>query len=361
MRKSLVKRSLVTYETGSSEPYLTIHRSLQRGILYKLDKQVESRQAVFEQAFSIVRQITPSASPIQVPNPRFWSEFEAAVPQIFALRSAFLGSQPQIEGSVQFAELLYDAGFNTWEREMSYSGLQLLETAEQILDDLGYDENAKLRADIHAIAGIICDNIGISRKAQGLLHRQKALKIRQMVVDEAGESVTRDQEILLYNAMNDVAESLLQSYGYQEAEVLVESCKVQYAKWGTEDEFPFEYGKYYRNIGAVRCLQRRFEEAITSTERAVELIGLDTGVGPRYLFYMYDSACHVLQAGDLETSLKIHREIFETREDVCGEFNDVTLQSAYTIGALYHHLGDPQMAEYAYYPFLSRICEILMY
>lgn len=68
--------------------------------------------------------------------------------------------------------------------------------------------------------------------------------------------------------------------------------------WGTEQEYPFEYGKYYRNKSMVFCLQRRFSEAIELATRAAELQKRDTGIGPRYLYYRRDLAGVMLQSGE---------------------------------------------------------------
>ena len=346
MTRKLVKRHLVNRESDVGVWYFTIHRALQRGILYKLDKDPEVRRQIFDRALSMIRQITPEASPIQVPTPDNWGKFEAALPQITALRAAFLQSQPPIERTLELAELLYDAGFNTWEREMSHQGLGLLDTAEMILDDLAHTTESNLRANIHTMKALICDNIGITMKAEGFTHSQKALSIRKRLSSSQEGKLSRNDEILLYNAMNDLAESYLQSYDYERAKALIDTCKAKYEEWGTEEEYPFEYGKYYRNTGAVQALQGNHDEAIKSGSRAAELAELDSGtITPRYLYYYYDVACQTLQSGDIEGALRMHEEIWETREEICGAHHDVTLQSCYTVGAMYSHLGDYKQAE----------------
>ena len=67
MAVNLAQRSLVSVEQGGS--YLTIHRSLQTGLLQKLDKNPDRRYMIFHHAFNIVRRVTPSASAIQVKPP----------------------------------------------------------------------------------------------------------------------------------------------------------------------------------------------------------------------------------------------------------------------------------------------------
>ncbi|GES59836.1 pfs-domain-containing protein [Aspergillus terreus] len=342
----LVRRALIrpVAEIQGFNTY-GMHRALQRALLYKLDKQPDLRSQIFSEACSIVRDITPSASPIQVPNPSLWLKFERAVPQILALRVAFEQSQPSMQGSIEFARLLYDAAFNTWERESSQDGLSLLTTAMNVLDDSGYDKDGKLRADILVMQGVICDNIGISRRQEALQVRKIATHIRQMVIRNSSGPVNETDDILLHNALNDTAESLLQYYNFREADRLIEQCLERYKTWGSEEKYPFEYGKYYRNKAAVLTLQRRFDEAITHAKRSVELARLDTGIGPRYLLYLQDVASHLLQSGNLQGAIEQHLEVFQLREELCGKYHDVTLQSAYAVGAMYFHVGNMEKAE----------------
>lgn len=322
-----------------------MHRALQRAILFKLDKDTTARHQFFLSAIAAIRMITPSASATQTPNPRLWDQFENAVPQILALQNAFVQSEPSMEGSEVFAQLLYDAAFNTWERESSQDGLRLLTTAQAVLDELEYDSDAKLRADILVMRGVICDNIGISRRKEALHVKEVAVGIRQMVVNRSQASLDVTDDILLYNALNDTAESHLQYYDYQQANRLIELCRKRYTTWGTEEEYPFEYGKYYRNKGLVYTLQGRFQDAINAAKRSVELAKLDTGVGPRYLLYLQELASHLLQSGNVQGALERHEEVFGLRERLCGKFHDVTLQSSYAVGSMHYHLGNMAEAE----------------
>ncbi|KAK4443225.1 P-loop containing nucleoside triphosphate hydrolase protein [Podospora aff. communis PSN243] len=344
--RRLIKRALLRADNETRCTYL-MHRALQRAIIYKLDKDPAEREKIFQEAAWAVRRITPAASPIQVPTLRLWMAFERAVPHVMALEAAFSMMEPAITGSVELARLLYDAAFNTWERESGHDGLRLLKTAEKILNALDHDPSSRLRPDIYAVIGVICDNIGISERETALRYRRLSVPIRQVIYDRLHptDAARREAEILLHNSLNDTAESYLQYYDFANANQLIDQCYQRYQTWGTETDFPFEYGKYYRNKSTVLMLQRQFDAAIKSAQRACELQKLHSGVGPRYLFYKQDLAGIVLQSGDLETALQHQLELYKLRNDICGKFHDVTLQSAYAVGAMYYHRGDPAEAE----------------
>jgi tetratricopeptide (TPR) repeat protein len=255
-----------------------------------------------------------------------------------------------MRGSLGLAQLLYDAGFNSWERERIPDGIQLLDLAESVLDGLDHGIKDSLRADIHAIYGMFTDSAGGRQRTIGLKRRQEAMNIRRDVirmVRREGRLPTRTQEILLQNSVNDYAYCLLQSNAYDEAEPLFESCFEKYQHWGTEEEIPFEYSKYFHNIGTVRMYQGRHEEAVTNLRRATGLT--QRAMGNDQLTYKllrdrYMYACVLLQAGKLQEAYEVHLNILKDREGLCGEHNELTLESYYAVGAMCEYLGDLEEA-----------------
>jgi tetratricopeptide (TPR) repeat protein len=251
-----------------------------------------------------------------------------------------------MRGSLGLARLLYDAGFNSWERERIPDGIQMLDLAENVLNGLGHNLKDSLRADIHAIQGMFTDSAGGSQRTIGLKRRQEAVNIRREVirtVRREGRLSTRTQEILLQNSVNDYAYCLLQSNRYAEAEPLFEACFEKYQQWGTEKEIPFEYSKYFHNIGTVRMYQGRHEEAVTNLQRATDLT--QKAMGKTQMTYKllrdrYMYACVLLQAGKLQEAYEVHLEVLKDRESLCGEQNELTLESLYAVGAMCEYLGD---------------------
>lgn len=258
-----------------------------------------------------------------------------------------------MRGSLGLARLLYDAGFNSWERERIPDGIQMLDLAENVLNGIGHNMKDSLRADIHAIQGILTDSTGGSQRTIGLKRRQEAVNIRRdvmRIVRREGRLPTRNQEILLQNAINDYAYCLLQSNRFAEAEPLFKTCFEKYQQWGTESEIPFEYSKYFHNMGTVRMYQGQHEKSIEYLRRAVDLTQAAMGgnqVTYRVLRDRYMYACVLLQAGSIRDAYTLHLKTLEIRESLCGEYSELTLESYYAVGAACDCLGDLEGARYA--------------
>lgn len=325
-------------KTIEGQSCFSMHRSLQRGIQEKLSHDSGKQQKVFEQAVTLVRQVFPRGSELQQPTPDQWNTSQHLLPHLHVLRDVYYKSNGEIKGSVDFAELLTDAGMDQFERSITKDSLLLFKLAEEVLDRGWPQGQQAMRANIHAIIAIMYDNIGITQRQEAYSRRKTALDIRRSIVN-ATATPRRQDEILLYNSEMEFAISLLHYHRFTEAEPRIQKCLSKYREWGTEQEYPFEYAKYYNKIAIVRLYQGRFAEAIKLGSRSVTLME-KTGYTLFESRFKFDLACIVLQSGDYRGALKIHHQILEHRLQKLGKTSELTLHSFYAVGAIYEHLGE---------------------
>ena len=318
-----------------------MHRSLQRTTWDKLSKNSDKQQEVFDAAIAMLRKAIPAVSPIQVPEPGKWYEHQLLVPHVLTLRSVYQEFRTQIHPSLDFVRLLMNPGVNQWERGLVRDGLLLIKTAEDVLLLISNNGYELLRADIHTTVALLYDDTGVTDRAEALERRKKCLDIRQAYAKQAS-SISRDEDILLYNAWMDYVLSLMQYNKYQEAEPILKTCLAKYQSWGSEADIPFEYAKYHHWMGMVQMYKGDFEQAIELTQHGVKLM-TDAGKASMMNRFKFDLACIILQSGDLERALAMQEEVYESRIVLNGKANELTLESAYAIGALHEHRG--QLAE----------------
>lgn len=343
INNSLIKRRLIV-DTDAS---FSMHRSLQRGIREELSQDKGKQQTVFDQAVALVREAFPRSNPLQQPTPDKWSECRELLPHLHALHDVYHGSRPQIKGSIDFAQLLLDAGMDQFEQGITREGLLLLNTAEIVLDAASEPSpqgHEVMKADIHAMIAIMYDDTGIEKRQQALTRREMALNIRKKIFEEA-KTQRRKDEILVFNSWMEYAISLLHYHRYEEAEPIIEKCLVKFREWGPEEEIPFEYAKYYNKIALVRMYQGRFDEAIDLAARSVQLME-KTGYNLFTSRFRFDMACIILQSGDLDRALRVHEEIHDRRIEMVTIDNQLSLHSMYAIGAIHELKGDLCEAEY---------------
>lgn len=359
--RSLHKRCLITLETtttkdGGEQHVYLIHRSLQLGLRAKLDENPEEREIVFTKAMSIMHRISPKPNHLQIPTERFWPQFQIASPHVLTLCKAFNTAHPPIAGSLSLVELLYGAGFHIWEtwNPRTHDGAYMLETAEKVLGTID-NSGGRLEADISCMLSFFDELVGPSRWPASLARRQEILQMRKALIppehlhETDGESDTKpgtDAESvhLYFNAANDLGLAYLQNNMFEEAAELFELCFKRYKKWGSPDQHPFEYGKYYHNLAFVRAFQGRHDEAIGLIEQGARIKLKSDGETARYVWYQYDVACLMVQGGRLDDALQLHSSVLERREKLCGSAAEVTLQSLYTVGAMHYHLSNLEEA-----------------
>lgn len=344
INESLINRRLVQLKEVDGEPCFSIHRSLQRGIRTGLSQDRSKQQTVFDQAVALVREVFPHSNPLQQPAPEKWSDCQRLLPHLHAFHDVYNKSKPRIVGSLDFAQLLLDAGMDQFERGITHEGLLLLKTAEDVLNASSPEEHQVMKADIHAMIGIMYDNTGIEQRKEAFTRRKVALDIRRKIFEDA-ETPRRHDEMLLYNSWMEYAISLLHYHRYEEAEPIIEKCLAKFREWDTEENIPFEYAKYYNKIALVRMYQGRFEEAIALAAHGVQLM-TKTGYKLFASRFKFDLACIILQSGDPDRALQVHQEIHGQRIEMLGQTNELSLHSMYAIGAIYELKGDWGEAEY---------------
>lgn len=322
-----------------------IHRLLQQKVL--MDMEDLGFVGAYRKAFRLIRKRFPVADTQQVPDPISWAACSEYMPHIFTLHRVHVQSPPPAStmemNPVEIAELFYDAGFYIWSSQTnSYDGLSFLRSAAATLDDSGYDKNAKIRADILCVHGLLLLNMGCVERSEGPKLLKQALDIRQRIYQE--DTTSRDGDVLLQNAANDWALCLLNDHKFQEAGGIIKKCRDRYRLWGSEEENPFENSKYYGNYSVVLMWMGDLDEAIRFQERALQLTEQFAGRNAQYYRRAFMLGCYFVQKGDFHRALEQHLEVLTARLEMQGKHHESTMLSMYAVGATYHHLEKPKLA-----------------
>ncbi|KAK3374504.1 hypothetical protein B0T24DRAFT_297481 [Lasiosphaeria ovina] len=346
MIRQLSGRKLIDVKTneGGAESY-RIHRLLQTKIVIDIGAQLKFDSAMTK-ATRLVRKRFPKSPTIQAPAPQNWKRCKEYMPHVFGLLRAFKHAQRDFHGFEQteeMADLFYDAGFFIWDSQANvHDGLAFLDAAENVLDseDVEEDLMSPRRADILCMSGLLLNGMGCERRAECLDKLQRALDIRKHVYDAAAPAYTRDQDVLLQNAACDFAILLLNEYKFDEASIIFEDCLRHYKKWDTEDKIPFEYSKYYYNMGIVHMCKERLDEAFKFLQHSVELAEAAFGKEGQYWDNYFMLACCVLQSGDFQRALGMHLETLKAKLEQQGKHSKGTILSTYAVGEMYAMIGE---------------------
>lgn len=349
MTSELSKRRLITVRNRDGEEVLSIHRKLQAKILDELNQNDNSaeRTRVFEKVFLLIRARFPRPSAIQVPEPEKWPICRQYLPHVLSIKRLWQSGLVEISPSIKLAQLISDAGIDLWERCLTTEGLELLRSAEAILDQGGFQEDL-LRANIHVVVSLLLQDSGISHLAECRDRISKVIDIRvdyREACDPA--SYTRNDEILLYNAWSDYGCVLLQYNTFKEAGPIFDKCLERYRQWGPPEEIPYEYAKYHHHKAYCLMYEGDFDRAVPLAEEGLHWVEVATGKSSAASNrWRFDFACVVLQSGDKTRALELHKEVLEARMKLHGKFGLLTLQSYYAVGAAHSWLGETAEAEY---------------
>ena len=341
MIRQLSGRKLIYVRTSEAgdETY-RISRLLQRKILMDIGAQLKF-DSVMRKATRLIRKVFPRSLATPEPAPQNWPACREHMPHVHSLFRAYQYGQEQFDmfGQTQeLAEVFYDAGFYVWDRQpTNYDGLALLGAAEGILDHQGSEANHTMMADIHCISGLLRISMGCQERAEALRHLELARGVREYVYQL---NPSRENDVLLRNSAVDYTMLLLDNYQFAQAEDIFEDSLRRYREWGTEEEIPFEYSKYYYHTGVVRMWQGHLTDAINFLQRSVELAEAAFGKEGQCWDNLFMLAYVTIQTGNVQRALELHLETLQGKLDMYGKHARSTILSTYAVGATYATAGD---------------------
>lgn len=364
MLKEISAAEFVQREKGETCYYLTTHRSLQVGLLLKLNKDAGRRQEAFERALSLLREVVPPPSHVLQADAETWPSTLKVLPHLLSLVEAFDQAQPRIEIPLLFPELLTDVGgMNMYDRGFTAKAQVLLKKAEETLDVLKSPLNTTLRGNVLTLLGLCTDTLGISERANGLKVRQRGLEVRKKyfaTVDRKDRE--REDEILLFNAETDLACSLQQLNSLEEVGKICKRCLKEYRSWGNEEQYPYEYAKYHNHMAYVFLFDGNTQKATESAKKGFELMARGSPGAQIAVTFRFDWATIRFQNGETASAISEHKIILESRVQECGDYNILTLQSRLIIGIMFFWEEKYVEAEYVISgnPVVEDLSDLLM-
>lgn len=292
----------------------------------------------------LVRKAFPVQSPIGVPVNHKWDIYERYMPHVLALHTIYLGSKDEsnsIHGTAELADLLCDAGYYMWDRNMVEEGMKILDTADKICRLPENLHLRRLRANIGVAIGSLLNDVGISVRDRATQLFDDILVLRQETIAELPKPHSRSDQLLLSNGWNDKGWMCMEREDYAAAEECYENSLAIKRQWA-EKEIPFEFAETLKNIAVVRLAQKRSQDALNLVLHATKLSEDDPEMGP-------DSAAaqkfrvHVAEvmanSGMIQEALDITEKVAVARQKLYGPHHPYNLDVCYMRGALYSHEG----------------------
>ncbi|KAK0732045.1 P-loop containing nucleoside triphosphate hydrolase protein [Lasiosphaeris hirsuta] len=364
--RQLIKRqpSEGTSDGGKPHHQLEIHRSLQMTLLLGLATDADPclRTDVFSEVTVMLAAVVPQASRLAQNEKDLWPAFFRYVPQVLALRQNSQWPVPPIDLDLTFVKILINIGTFLWHTGQIRECDSAMGTAEDVIarqkaEIRQSSECECLMSDMYLVTGILADCIGVSRRRESLEHRRILLGLREREFNAIPKArVTVEDEIRVGNAKGDLACAYLQRGEFGKARAIMEGLYREcYKRWGTEEEYPYEYSKYYHHLGHILMAEGKPDMALAFSRKGMKLDADHAdGVDSTVLIDQYDLACLLFNAGRLEESLAEHKEVLAKRIQICGKSSQFTLESHEAVGILLHLMGSNVDAEREFKTCLQR-------
>lgn len=341
---------LVRRGTDGTRYRLRIHRATQAAMLQKLNNAIEQRDVSFNRVIRLLRENFPDPSmmaKLQIAEAHVWRRITRILPHLLSAFNCFESMWPCMKGDIFLAQLLSDvAGMDLYDRGRIAEAYKINKMVEKILDSLGYPRESRLMADALAIVGMCSDFMALSKRREGLEIRHRCVEIRRhCFANIPPDDVMPEDRIWLYNSYTDLVCSQQQINVFDHARENLEECFAQYQQWGTEDDIPYEYSKYYNQMAYVLLYENDSEKAVEYAKKGYELVEQATPGAQITVLYKFDYANILFQHGEGPKALKVLREMLKVCKQDCGKDNVRTLEVRLNIGIISYFLRDQDFAE----------------
>jgi tetratricopeptide (TPR) repeat protein len=313
----------------------------------QLQKDINERSASFNRVIQLLRANYPPPSKLQIAEARNWQSLTKVLPHVLSMLHAFDKSSPSMVGSIEFAQLLSDIGcMDLVARGKIFEAYKLNKKVLEILDTLDTPHQKPLRSDALIIIGNCTDFMALNKREEGLQTRLECVAIREQCYAEIPQDeVTMDDKIRLHNSYTDLACSYQQTNDFDNVRKYAEQCVKQYQTWGPEEEYPYEYAKYYNHMAYVLLYENEGQSALDYARRGYNLVekaSPDTGMAS---LYQLDYANIAFQVGRHQESILMLKELLESSERDCGRNGVRTLDIRLNIGIVSYMMRDLSYAE----------------
>jgi tetratricopeptide (TPR) repeat protein len=346
----LRERNLIDRVSLPEGGYLKTHRSLQKSLLYHLDRNLEQREFIFGQALKIVRQAFPQQSLILRGDPTDWPINKRYIPHVAALSTAFEQSDPPMPNDVVFAGLLRDGAYFLWSWHVRDEALQLLKTAQSICSAVykhSPETAGPILAFIESQLGIHDQYAGVAARQLGIERTERAFTLYQEHTARLKpEDVSKVDYVALGRFHADRACCWIMVDDVKKMDSLCAQAIEKYSQAGPESEMKSRYGVVYCFQALALATQGDHKEALGKAQRGVELITEALGAANFFTLWVKHLLAMVWwRAGDVETALEIHKEVWEGRTAIHPKGHHDILSSQYMLAVAYQRTGDLESAE----------------
>lgn len=329
---------------------MKIHRALQRSILHRLDKDTIERQRVFDTAVAVVRKAFPLQNLAKKGDTSQWYPNKKYLPHVNSLNTCVTQAAPPIDNNLTLAELERDAGWFLLNWEILPTAIPLLEGAEKISREItstGNPTAAGIYADVLCTLSSYDQYDGIEGRERGLQRTGTAWQIREKeFLQIPAEDLQPSDYINLGRTLGDYGCCFAQLNRINEASECWEKMLDFYKKAGTEDTLTARFAQVYGNLAMARSVQGRNDEAKIYAEDSLRLLeqALNSGniFRTRTTFLL---AFSTFAYGDVERSLRLHRDVLKQHLENLSPAHHLTLASRYNVAVCLQSVGDLEAAE----------------
>ncbi|KAK0730143.1 hypothetical protein B0H67DRAFT_560920 [Lasiosphaeris hirsuta] len=327
-QKAMILQSSLLDQNHATKT-LSMHRLVQAACQQRMGQK--ERQDAFHMASSLLHYIWPVAPRKSRHRPDLWPAQGRLIPHVLSLCRFYEDSQRQkgatLTGTMEFAELLYNASWHNYERGTFEHSEPLLRTAEQYC--LGHDGCELILADIYGARASVATETNQPSSALG------NFKLQYESIDRAVKrGMVELPDIRFCFGLGGMGNGTHGMGQYEEAELWYRRCFEAFEGLNADKRM------YGGNLAFCLIWQGKLDEAQRVLDPIINSVP-DTGFRTGYIMYPLGNL--QIARGELGKAFKTHSEALKIYQLNLGDNHRRTADLCHKVG--WHHHARKEYAQ----------------
>lgn len=286
----------------------------------------------------MIRKAVPEANIVKSRDASQYRLFAKYLPQAIRIRTVFAQSEPAIRAPMEFASVLSDFAYYTFQTYNNNATLDLTETALVICESMDSNVVAQdMLPDILMINSQIHCYRGIKGREHGLELMWRAAKLREEDLSRTPrEDWTETQTVAYARTRENLAWELCELDRLDEAAPLIAEAISIYQEIGAT----IRHNQLMINQLMILSCQQKVDETREQGERALQSLKESiSNDNPLMILMTWQVALAYFTIGDVKIALAMLQDVLQQYLMWLGQSHDLTLATQYFIAVLTQRMG----------------------
>ncbi|KAK8055132.1 hypothetical protein PG993_000359 [Apiospora rasikravindrae] len=325
--EDLQERGLVHRKRIDDIVHLSIHRALQKTMLYRLRWGTRLYSCVLENAIAMVHSACPQCEPFGVPKQDDWLKYDRVAIQAESLRTRVSDDRLPCVVALKLCGVYAEVCRNLHLRGDHGTAQPLVENGLRMCEALPKSRAASVHATLLLLSVENKSALGVPKRASAFDACNRAFQLRK---EFPTTDDTKINDLWLSDAVRDLGRAFLETSDWSSAETQLVETFILLNNHTAPFLLPYGFAATYEALSLLRMSQQRSTEALELIDKAIATAGMVQKPNAAvFLQLTFNRAIILFNQGDFKEAWKVAKANLRSGEALWGKESSSALSSLF--------------------------------